>query len=553
MEGISMEMWLAFSAALAFFSLFTWVISREIYLAYGMLFGSVLLALYVSVKVLLGLPADTVSVYFLPGSPALVGFDSHTAVLLAASSTVWLLALLHFQRFESIAREYLFTLALIAVWIGNMGAVLAITPELFYTCFSIAGIAGWGLIYAAGSADQRPSSLYLGYVIMGEVFLAGFLFFVGANESGTFAMLLAMLGFGVKIGLFPLHASLPIAYGNARGLGPVVFAGALINMGVIGILRFVPFGSEESLVVGIIWQLLGAIGMLYGLICGMLQRNPGALLGYSSMTQMGALSLLFGAALLTPEWAPTLLMGIAGYAAFHGITKALLVLSADQMRYFRRGESGHYLYMGVLILAGLTLAGLPLTFGAVAKTELKEGVKLVGEGGLTYLSAGLTALSFCSLLLMGRLFQNVWGQESDEVAGKPVWIPLLVFGITAVFAMSWMFEHSALKTFAVSQLYIVYGAMLILFTFGRWFQRQSCLLPAGDFAPLFYDSLEALYTRIANSEDHEKASSNQIKMSLDRDDFYRGLLDAEQVYSKSWVFILLFGLLGGMAVFLSLL
>ncbi len=106
-------------------------------------------------------------------------------------------------------------------------------------------------------------------------------------EVLVFAFL--MVGFAVKVPLFPLHTWLPLAHTEAPTAGSVLLAGVLLKIGAYGFLRLcIPLAPDASLSFGtplIGW--LAVIGVLYGSFCALAQDDIKKLVAYSSVAHLG--------------------------------------------------------------------------------------------------------------------------------------------------------------------------------------------------------------------------------------------------------------------------
>ena len=98
-----------------------------------------------------------------------------------------------------------------------------------------------------------------------------------------------MVGFAVKVPLFPVHTWLPLAHVEAPTAGSVLLAGVLLKIGVYGFLRLcIPLAPDASLSLGtplIGW--LGVIGVIYGSFCALAQDDIKKLVAYSSVAHLG--------------------------------------------------------------------------------------------------------------------------------------------------------------------------------------------------------------------------------------------------------------------------
>ncbi len=98
-----------------------------------------------------------------------------------------------------------------------------------------------------------------------------------------------MVGFAIKVPLFPVHTWLPLAHVEAPTAGSVLLAGVLLKIGVYGFLRLcIPMAPDAALSVGaplIGW--LSVIGIIYGALCAMAQEDIKKLVAYSSVSHLG--------------------------------------------------------------------------------------------------------------------------------------------------------------------------------------------------------------------------------------------------------------------------
>jgi len=151
---------------------------------------------------------------------------------------------------------------------------------------------------------------------------------------------LALVGYGTKMGLAPMHTWKPGAYGEAPGLAGALFAGGVTSAAFLALLRIFRVCNAagegawaSSLLVGLgLFSMLLAGASLFG------QRDPKRMLAYSSVEHMGILALGVG------------LGGVGVFGAMlhllaNGLTKGALFLSAANLHRgypgaFRRGLTG---------------------------------------------------------------------------------------------------------------------------------------------------------------------------------------------------------------------
>ena len=137
-------------------------------------------------------------------------------------------------------------------------------------------------------------------------------------------MALLIAGFGLKIGLVPLHVWMPLTYTAAPIPAAAVLSGAAVKAGVIGFIRFMPFDAAMP---G--WgEALAAIGLFsafYGVAIGITQSNPKTVLAYSSVSQMGLIAAVIGMGLAAGDSSTASAAGFI--AAHHVLVKGALFLA----------------------------------------------------------------------------------------------------------------------------------------------------------------------------------------------------------------------------------
>jgi hydrogenase-4 component B len=143
---------------------------------------------------------------------------------------------------------------------------------------------------------------------------------------------LALFGFGVKAGFFPLHVWLPSAHANAPSHVSAIMSGVAIKMGLYGIVRFsgwLPVPSAAGWVV----TGFGATSALLGIAFAFAQNDFKRLLAYCSVENIGVILTGVGVAMLAgargdAPWGRLVLAGALLHVWNHGVFKSLLFLGA---------------------------------------------------------------------------------------------------------------------------------------------------------------------------------------------------------------------------------
>ncbi len=369
---------------------------------------------------------------------------------------------------------------------GNLGLTVAADIGSFYSFFALMTFAGYGLVVHEGTEEASYAGrVYLVMAVFGEMaILAGLLLASAAADSQMLGdlpaaiadspqrdlmMALLMAGFGVKAGLPLLHFWLPLAHPVAPTPASAVLSGAMIKAGLLGWLVTLPFGEIALPGWGALMIVAGAVGSIGAAVLGVFQQRPKAVLAYSSISQMGLMVLMVGAAMADPQRAPVLFSVIALYALHHGLAKGSLFLSAGVS--LPAGRLRRAAVWLLIALPGLALAGLPFTSGALAKLAMKEGLaedKL--EFALAgYLSSLMTAGAVATLLLVLRYLWTLSG-KLETGRNPPMlaagWLTAVGVSLVAFWWMPWEVE-GLVKTPvwlpAPYQLWALIWPMLIAF------------------------------------------------------------------------------------------
>lgn len=153
------------------------------------------------------------------------------------------------------------------------------------------------------------------------------------SQPALWLALLALVGFGTKAGIMPLHVWLPSAHAQAPSHVSAVMSGVLIKMGIYGLVRVAMLFPEVPLSWGLLVLALGTISAVLGVAFAVGQHDIKRLLAYHSIENIGIIVMGLGLALIgratqQPAW---VLLGICGgmlHVWNHALFKSLLFLGA---------------------------------------------------------------------------------------------------------------------------------------------------------------------------------------------------------------------------------
>lgn len=315
------------------------------------------------------------------------GLDATGSIFLLLAGLLWTLAgwAAHIYHRHDAHRHALWGFWLAALS-GNLWLIVAQDAIGFYAGFALMSFAAYGLVvHARSAAAWRAGRVYLIMAVLGEaLLLSGLLLRVAGNESialplaanggphASLATVLIFLGFGVKAGVLGLHLWLPLAHPVAPTPASAVLSGVMIKAGLLGWMRFLPLGAEPWPLLGAAALGLGLLAALVAVLIGLTQRQPKVLLAYSSISQMGFMTLGIGAALLHPGAWPALAPALALYALHHGLAKGTLFLGVAALA--QATGAARRWALAMQALPALALAGLPLSSGFWAKNGLKQAL-----------------------------------------------------------------------------------------------------------------------------------------------------------------------------------
>ena len=383
-------------------------------------------------------------------------FLSMTSVIFLSAALYTIPYILHgthdkpaaLQRFIPCLLWFLSAMTLVAVtqnlalmWAAVEGTTLASAPLVYFYRRRGALEATWKylLVCSVGIALALLGTFFLGIAAAGSSAGASDLTLSGLSRAAPFmarpwlkaAFVLALVGYGTKMGLAPLHTWLPDTHSEAPSPVSALLSGALLNCAFLAILRFyqVCLASGDSQFARTLLIVLGMSSLLLASAFMVSQRDYKRLLAYSSIENMGIMAVGMG------------LGGAASYGALlhamnHSLCKAgLFFLAGNVLRSFGttvakdvRGVLVRLPLTGVLLLALLLAIGGAPPFGPFWSELLIFQSALGGaHAWLGVLFISLLALAFLGMagVLLPMLSGGVGSRDLRSAEGRLSVLPPL--------------------------------------------------------------------------------------------------------------------------------
>lgn len=415
-----------------------------------------------------------------------------TRLLLFLAALLWLLAAVY--SWDYLAKndnKTRFTLFYLLCMTGSFGLTLSQDIFGFITFFTLMSLSSYGLVVFSGSNEAvQAGKTYIRWVVAGEIIL--FAALVGLSIHGstnntlnillesqpTWVSVFLLLGFGIKAGVLGLHFWLPKAHPVAPVPASALLSGLMVKAGLIGWIRFVPFGTVALPEIGYALIAVGFAGAFLGVLIGLMQSNPKALLAYSTISQMGVITTGFGVGLINPSAWPQLSIALLVYTLHHGLAKAALFLGVALPPSLFKQDLWRYLAWAVLLTPALSLLGMPLSNGAIAKSGLKEAMQVSGFFAilLSVTTVGTTLLMLKFLFVASSTTHFALQSEKHPkwgILAMSLLAGLLLFfyHLTAYFLPN--FEHPTLRVQANSLVAPITAAIVLYFTANKLIPNQK--------------------------------------------------------------------------------
>jgi NADH-quinone oxidoreductase subunit M len=395
------------------------------------------------------------------GAEYFLGVDGFSVLLILLTTLMGAIAVLSSWSAisERVKEYYVFLLVLQT---GMLGAFMALDFLLFFLFWEVMLVPMYFLIGIWGSANRLYSAIkFFLYTLVGSVvMLLGILalYFYNHSVTGVYSFditqyhrltppsglqwwvfLAFFLGFAIKVPMFPFHTWLPDAHTDAPTAGSVILAAVLLKMGTYGFIRFsLPILPEATRAFVPMIVVLSIIGIVYGALVAMAQKDWKRLVAYSSVSHMAMVML--GMFALNP-------VGITGSIVQqlnHGISTGALFLLVGIV-YERRhtrdiAEYGGLskvmpVYATVFLVMTMSSIGLPALNGFIGELLILQGVFTANKIWAVFAASGIVLGAAYMLSLYQRtMFGKVENPKNEHLPDLSVrelatFVPLIVLAV----------------------------------------------------------------------------------------------------------------------------
>jgi NADH-quinone oxidoreductase subunit M len=332
-----------------------------------------------------------------------------------------------------------FMVCLLALMSGMIGVFVSLDLFLFYVFWEVMLIPMYLLIGVWGNPARRVYAAikFFLFTMFGSLLMLVailVLYFHYGKTTGTYTFdLLKMYGvsipfnmqfwmflafglaFAIKVPMFPFHTWLPDAHTEAPTVGSVILAAVLLKMGTYGFLRFnMPLFAEAAHYFVPLFSILALIGIVYGALVSMMQKDLKRLIAFSSVSHLGFVMLgLFTFTM------PGVQGGIIQMIN-HGLSTGALFLIVG-MIYERRhtrmiSEFGGLctpmpVFAIIFMIVTLSSIGLPGLNGFVGEFLILLGTFQVNK---VYAAIAATGVIFAACYMLWMFQRVVFGKVTND-------------------------------------------------------------------------------------------------------------------------------------------
>ncbi len=369
-----------------------------------------------------------------------VGLDGITLWLVMLTTFLSVIAVL--ACWDDIKRHVKqFMVCILLLETGMIGVFVSLDVFLFYVFWEVMLIPMYFMIGVWGNPARRiyAAIKFVLFTMVGSLLMLVailYIYFYCHTVTGVYTFdlmawyeltlpysvqILAFLAFGlafaIKVPMFPFHTWLPDAHTEAPTVGSVILAAVLLKMGTYGFLRFnLPLFPEASMHFLPLIAVLAVIGIIYGALVAMVQKDVKRLVAFSSVSHLGFVML----GLFTFN-----LVGVEGgilQMINHGLSTGALFLIVG-MLYERRhtrliAEFGGLssvmpIYATMFMIVTLSSIGLPGLNGFIGEFMILLGAFKSSYIGPPYVVFAATGVIFAAVYMLWMFQRVMFGKVTN--------------------------------------------------------------------------------------------------------------------------------------------
>ena len=341
---------------------------------------------------------------------------------------------------------------------GLLGVVATGDAFNVFVFLEVSSLSTYVLVSMGSYRDKRALTAAYDYLIMGTIGATFFVIGIGFLYAGTGTLNMAdiasyisihgsdrtiqtafafiVVGIGLKVAIYPLHLWLPNAYTYAPSAVTAFLAATATKVAIYVLMRFMftVFRPEFLFEVSALKFMLiplAVLAMFAASLIAAFQTDLKRMLAYSSIAQIGY--ILLGIALLSHTGLTAAIVHLFN----HGITKAALFMGVGAL-VFNSGSSFYDKIQGMgktmpftsfaIVIAGLSLIGIPGTAGFISKWVLVQGAL---EKGWWPIALLIVVSSLLAVIYVWRVIETLYMKQPVKGAVRkeapltmliPLWI-----------------------------------------------------------------------------------------------------------------------------------